>query len=64
MFVETLLKRIEDEQLAHARQSLAAPGGHDGYDYGRAAGIYAGLGKARDILIEMVSEADDRDAEL
>lgn len=63
-FVETLLVKLDTALMEQAVQSLIAPQGHDGFDYGRACGVYAGLHRARDILREMLSEVEDHDDQL
>lgn len=63
-FVETLLKRLDDQLLEHSQQALMTPGERDAFAFGRACGIYAGLDRARGILKEMISEADDFDDRL
>jgi hypothetical protein len=61
MKIETLLQRLEAEQLRLATEALERPSGHDVFDYGRAVGIYAGLEHAKRTLIDMVSEKERKD---
>lgn len=63
-FVEALLKALEEAQAKHAHQALAQPQGRDDFEYGRMCGLYAGLAHARSILVEMISEDEDRNNEL
>ena len=63
-FVETLLKRLETVQMEHAHAALASPQGRDDFEYGRMVGIYAGIGHARTVLMDMISEAEDHDDKL
>lgn len=63
-FVETLLKRIEQERDATAHAAMRAPQGRDAFEYGRMCGLYAGIERARELLVEMISEADDADDRL
>ena len=58
-FVDGLLRRLEEEQSEHAKRALAQPQGRDSFEYGRMAGLYAGLERAREILLD-IQEAHDR----
>ena len=58
-FVDSLLRRLEEEQSEHAKRALAQPQGRDSFEYGRMAGLYAGLERAREILLD-IQEAHDR----
>jgi hypothetical protein len=40
---------------------LSHPAGKDGFDYGRAVGMYAGLEHAKRTLIDMIAEKERRD---
>lgn len=60
-FVDTLLKRLETEQGELAREALSRPQGRDDFEYGRMCGLYAGLDRARTILVEMIRDQDDKD---
>lgn len=62
-FVANLLKRLEEERDEHARTALVASSG-DAFDYGKVCGIYAGLERSRQILVEQISEAEDHDDRL
>jgi hypothetical protein len=59
--IETLLQRLEAEQSAVAVEAMERPSGKTEFDYGRALGIYAGLQRAKEVLIDTVAEADKRD---
>lgn len=61
MRIETLLQRLEAEQSAVAVEAMERPSGKTEFDYGRALGIYAGLQRAKEVLIDTVAEADKRD---
>lgn len=62
--IETLMQRLEQAQAGHAHQALSQPQGRDDFEYGRMCGIYAGIGHARTILTELISEDDGKDNEL
>lgn len=64
MKIEVLLQRLELEQARLAAEALAHPAGKDGFDYGRAVGMYAGLEHAKRTLIELVAEKERRDFNL
>lgn len=57
--LDALLRRLEEEQAEHAKRALAQPQNRDSFEYGRVAGIYAGLDRVREILLE-IQEAHDR----
>ncbi len=59
-----LLRRLEEEQAQFAKEALQQPQGHDAFDYGRTVGLYAGLERAKDILIEIIQDQDRRDYDL
>jgi hypothetical protein len=59
--IETLLQRLEAEQSAVAVEAMERPSGKTEFDYGRVVGIYAGLQRAKEVLIETVAEADKRE---
>jgi len=59
--IETLLQRLEAEQSAVAVEAMERPSGKTEFDYGRVIGIYAGLQRAKEVLIETVAEAEKRD---
>lgn len=61
MRIETLLQRLEAEQSAVAVEAMERPSGKTEFDYGRVVGIYAGLQRAKEVLIETVAEADKRE---
>lgn len=61
MIADILLRRIEEAQTALAKSSLSAPQGRDAFEYGRAAGVYAGLEHAKEIIVELLAENDRRD---
>lgn len=63
MRLETLLQRLEAEQVTLARQSLEQPQPGD-FNYGKAVGMYAGLELAKRSLIEMVAEKEKQDFNL
>ena len=57
--LDALLRRLEEEQAEHAKRALAQPQNRDSFEYGRMAGLYAGLERAREILLD-IQEAHDR----
>jgi hypothetical protein len=64
MKIEVLLQRFELEQARLAAEALERPAGKDGFDYGRAVGMYAGLEQAKRILIDLVAERERKDFNL
>ena len=61
MRIETLLQRLEAEQSAVAVEAMERPSGKTEFDYGRAIGIYAGLQRAKEVLLNTVAEAEKRE---
>ena len=64
MRIETLLQRLEAAQAQLAKEALERPTGKEGFDYGRAVGMYAGLELAKTTLIETVSEHERKGYDL
>lgn len=64
MKIDMLLRRLDEEQARLAHESLRQPQSRDAFEYGRVAGMYAGLQLAKDALIEFVAEKDRRDFDL
>lgn len=60
-FADVLLRRLDDEMRSLAITAVAAPNGRDAFEYGRVSGIYAGLSKARDLLLDLLAEQDAKD---
>lgn len=61
MRLETLLQRLETEQASLAHDALRQPSGREPFDYGMAVGMYAGLERAKQVLVDMVAEKERRD---
>lgn len=55
-----LIQRIGDAQAELARDALEQPASRDSFEYGRVVGMYAGLERAKEVLIELVTEQDRR----
>ena len=60
-FADMMLRQIDGRMLAIAGAALAKPQGRDAFEYGRMCGHYAGLHDAREILVAMLAEEDDKD---
>lgn len=58
--IEPLLQRLKTEQALIAQEALAQPQHRDTFEYGRVVGIYAGLQRAADVLIDLVKEQEER----
>jgi hypothetical protein len=56
--IDVFLQRLEQEQARLAAEALKTPSGRDAFEYGRAAGMYAGMEHAKRVLIEMVAEQE------
>ena len=59
-----VLRRLEEEQTQFAKEALQQPQGRDAFDYGRSVGLYAGLERAKDILVGILADQDRRDHDL
>lgn len=58
MRVETLLRLLEQRQVELAKSLLAAPLGRDAFEFGRSAGLYAGIQMARDEILAFYEDAE------
>ena len=54
-----VIKSLLEEQSRVAHESMEQPGDGSIYEYGRRAGIYAGLGRAIAIIEETLSEGEE-----
>jgi hypothetical protein len=59
-----LLQRLETEQALLARETLEQPSGREAFDFGRAVGLYAGIERAKIVLLDMVAEHERRNFDL
>tara|TARA_R110000868_G_scaffold398600_1_gene671860 strand:- start:4696 stop:4890 length:195 start_codon:yes stop_codon:yes gene_type:complete len=59
--IETLIQRLEAEQIKLASEALAQPSGRELFDYGRAVGMYAGLEHAKRTILAAVNERNLKD---
>lgn len=61
---EEYLQRLEAAKASFALEALQRPVGRDGFEYGRAVGVLAGLEHAKTLLVEMFAEKERRDFNL
>lgn len=60
MSIERAVMLIEREQQDLAAAALRSPNSRDAFEYGRVSGVYAGLERAKEILLStLVSEDED-----
>jgi hypothetical protein len=64
MRIEMLLQRLVEEQAMLARETLEQPSGREAYDFGRAVGLYAGIERAKIVLIDLVKEHERKGFDL
>jgi hypothetical protein len=64
MNLATLLQRLEAEQAQLAQAALQQPAGRDSFEYGRVVGMFAGLDRAKDVIIGLVAEREKRGFDL
>lgn len=57
---ETIVQRLEAEQTKLAHEALAKPAGYDAFAYGKAIGFYAGLEHAKNTVLGVYAEDEDR----
>lgn len=51
-----LLQLLKTEQATLASEALARPSGRDAFEYGRVSGMHAGLERAQEVLLGMLSD--------
>jgi hypothetical protein len=59
--IERFIQHLDEEQARVARQALERPAGKEAFDYGRVAGYYAGLERAKQLYVEMFAEKERRE---
>lgn len=59
--LELVIKRLLEEQSRVAHESMEQPGDGSLFEYGRRAGIYAGLGRALAIIEETLAQGEEDD---
>ena len=52
---------IEKEQQELAVAALRSPNSRDAFEYGRVSGVYAGLERAKEVLISTIVSKEDDD---
>jgi len=57
--LELVIKRLLEEQSRVAHESMEQPGDGSLFEYGRRAGIYAGLGRALAIIEETLAQGEE-----
>lgn len=57
--IEIIIKRLLEDQSRVAHETMQQPGDGSLFEYGRRAGIYAGLGRAIAIIEETLAEGED-----
>lgn len=62
--VHPLLQRLETEQALLAKEALAQPQSRDAFEYGRVVGMYAGLERAVNVLLDLIKEDEERGLKL
>ena len=59
-----LLRRLEAEQQKLASEALGLPSGRDAFEYGRVVGMHAGLEHAKQVLLGMLKDDEERGKDL
>ena len=57
--IDIIIKRLLEDQSRVAHETMLQPGDGSLFEYGRRAGIYAGLGRAVAIIEETLAEGED-----
>jgi len=60
--IEIIIKRLLEQQSRVAHETLEQPGDGSIFEYGRRAGIYAGLGRAIAIIEETLAQGEEDEA--
>lgn len=60
MRLEPLIQRLERQQAEIGHIALSQPAARDAFEYGRMAGMYAGVGLAIETIKNIETEAEDR----
>lgn len=61
MKVETVIQCIEDEMAQVSRDAMERPADQTGWAYAKAVGFYGGLDKAKELILSLYRDADERD---
>ena len=61
MNIERAIMLIEKEQQELAVAALRSPNSRDAFEYGRVSGVYAGLERAKEVLISTIVSKEDDD---
>lgn len=65
MRIEDLIALLEQEKAKVAREALEAPPtDRVEYTFGRSVGVYAGLERAKEAILELYRDRADRDKRL
>lgn len=59
MSVTKTVMLIEREQQELATAALRSPNSRDAFEYGRVSGMFAGLEKAKELLLSTLVEEED-----
>lgn len=57
--IELIIRRLHEEQSRVAHESMEQPGDGSLFEYGRRAGIYAGLGRALAVIEETLAQGEE-----
>lgn len=61
MSIEKAIMLIEKEQQELAAAALRSPNSRDAFEYGRVSGVYAGLERAKQVLISTITTEENDD---
>lgn len=64
MRIEQYLHLLDVAQTEVAREAMEKTGERDAFTYGRAAGWYAGLAHAKELLLGMMADKERNDFDL
>lgn len=59
-----MLRHLEVEQVKLASEALSKPAARDGFEYGRVVGIHSGLERAKQVLLGMLQDDEERGKDL
>lgn len=64
MRIEHFIQKLREARAEVAREAMEKTGERDAFTYGRAAGWYAGLGHAEELLLGMIADKERKDFDL
>lgn len=64
MNTQLFVQRLEAEQASLAKAALGRPADRDAFEYGRVVGLYAGLEQAKQVVLNLNAELEEKGRDL